>query len=117
MLVGPPYYFEPFWQLFFAVLLPRQTKHHLGCHRARTPNTVAFEKLVQVLAFGCAYRRIANDEFPATTLRRSRDRVDRSRGDGHALERIVRGTYDRAIGLELLDVDCCITNMKRAVRS
>ncbi len=32
-----------------------------------------FEKLVQVLVFGCAYRRIADESCSATTLRRRRD--------------------------------------------
>jgi hypothetical protein len=65
-----------------------------------------------VLVFGCAYRRIADEECSATTLRRRRDEWIEA-GAMDALERIVRGTYDRAIGLELLDVavDCCITNV------
>ena len=32
-----------------------------------------FEKLVQVLVFGCAYWRIAAESCSATTLRRRRD--------------------------------------------
>jgi hypothetical protein len=34
---------------------------------------VIFEKLVQVLVFGCAYERIADGLCWATTLRRRRD--------------------------------------------
>jgi hypothetical protein len=42
----------------FAVLLPeRNVDHPLGCHRPRIPNRVVFNKLVQVLVFGCAYWR------------------------------------------------------------
>ena len=57
----PPYIIEPIWQQFFALLPSRQTKHPLGCHRPRIPDRVVFEKLVQVLVFGCAYRRIADE--------------------------------------------------------
>jgi transposase len=52
-----PYLIEPIWQQFSALLPQRETNHPLGCHRARTPDRVVFEKLVQVLVFGCAYRR------------------------------------------------------------
>jgi transposase len=118
----PPYIIEPIWQQFFALLPPRQTKHPLGCHRPRIPDRVVFEKLVQVLVFGCAYRRIADQECSATTLRRRRDEWIEA-GAMDALERIVRETYDRVIGLELSDVavDCCITKApcggKRSGRS
>ena len=106
----PPYIIEPIWQQFFALLPPSQTKHPLGCHRPRIPDRVVFEKLVQVLVFGCAYRRIADEECSATTLRRRRDEWIEA-GAMDALKRIVRDTYDRVIGLELSDVavDCCIT--------
>jgi hypothetical protein len=50
MPTGTPYFIEPIWHLFFAVLLLRQTKHPLGCHRPRTPNRVVFAKLVQVFS-------------------------------------------------------------------
>jgi hypothetical protein len=32
-----------------------------------------FEKLVQILVFGCAYERIADEYCSATTMRRRRD--------------------------------------------
>ena len=106
----PPYIIEPIWQQFFALLPSRQTKHPLGCHRPRIPDRVVFEKLVQVLVFGCAYWRIADEECSATTLRRRRDEWIEA-GSMDALEQIVKETYDRTIGLELSDiaVDCCIT--------
>ena len=69
----PPYIIEPIWRQFFALLPSRQTNHPLGCHRPRIPDRVVFEKLVQVLVFGCAYWRIADEECSATTLRRRRD--------------------------------------------
>ena len=69
-----------------------------------------FEKLVEVLVFGCAYWRISDQKCSATTLRRRRDECIEA-GTMDALEQIVRQTYDRLIGLELSDiaVDCCIT--------
>ena len=106
----PPYIIEPIWQQFFALLPSRQTKHPLGCHRPRIPDRVVFEKLVQVLVFGCAYWRIADEECSATTLRRRRDEWIEA-GAMDALEQMVKQTYDRTISLELSEiaVECCIT--------
>ncbi len=64
----PPYIIEPIWQQFSALLPARAVDHPLGCHRPRIPDRVVFEKLVQVLVFGCAYHRIADEECSATTL-------------------------------------------------
>jgi transposase len=71
---------------------------------------VVFEKLVQVLVFGCAYWRISDDECSATTLRRRRDEWIEE-GVMDSLEKLATEAYDRLIGLELSDiaVDCCIT--------
>jgi hypothetical protein len=71
---------------------------------------VIFEELVQVLVFGCAYRRIADGSCSATTLRRRRDEWIEA-GAMDALEEIARDSYDRIVGLELSEiaVDCCIT--------
>src|SRR5215204_993097 len=104
------YIIEPIWEQFAALLPERQTNHPLGCHRPRVPDRVVFEKLVQVLMFGCAYWRIADDGCSATTLRRRRDEWVSS-GVMNELEEIARDSYDRTIGLELSDiaVDCCIT--------
>jgi hypothetical protein len=50
--------------------------HPLGCHRPRIPDYVVFEKLVDVLVFGCAYYwRIADGSCSATTLRRQEART------------------------------------------
>ena len=105
-----PYIIEPIWEQFCALLPDRKTDHPLGCHRSRIPDRVVFEKLVQILVFGCAYWRIADEECSATTLRRRRDEWIGA-GAMDALEEIVKETYDRTIGLELSDVavDCCIT--------
>jgi transposase len=104
------YIIEPIWEQFAALLPERIAEHPLGCHRPRVPDRVVFEKLVQVLVFGCAYSRIADDGCSATTLRRRRDEWVSS-GVMNELEEIARDSYDRTIGLELSDiaVDCCIT--------
>jgi transposase len=84
--------------------------HPLGCHRPRIPERVVFEKLVQILVFGCAYWRIADESCSATFLRRRRDEWI-SAGVMDTLQGLVLEAYDRIIGLELNDVvvDGCIT--------
>jgi transposase len=67
----PSYVIEPIWEQFRALLPERD--HPLGCHRSRVPERTVSEKLVQVLVFGCAYQRIADENCSATTLRRRRD--------------------------------------------
>lgn len=106
----PPYIIEPVWQQFLALLPSRETSHPLGCHRPRIPDRVVFEKLVQVLVFGCAYWRIADEGCSATTLRRRRDEWIEA-GVMEELEEMVRESYDRVIGLDTAEVavDCCIT--------
>jgi transposase len=69
----PPYLIEPIWQQFSVLLPEREMDHPLGCHRPRIPDRVVFEKLIQVLVFGCAYHRIADESCSATTLRDRRD--------------------------------------------
>jgi transposase len=60
----PTYLIEPIWEQFSALLPERETDHPLGCHRRRISDRVVFEKLVQVLVFGCAYERIADEGVP-----------------------------------------------------
>ena len=105
-----PYIIEPIWEQFRALLPERKVDHPLGCHRPRIPDYVVFEKLVEVLIFGCAYWRIADGSCSATTLRRRRDEWIEA-GLMDALEDMVLEAYDRTIGLDLADVavDCCIT--------
>lgn len=105
-----PYIIDPIWEQFVALLPEREVEHPLGCHRSRIPERVVFDKLVQVLVFGCAYERIADEECSATTLRRRRDEWISS-GVMERLQEIVLDAYDWMIGLELSDiaVDCCIT--------
>jgi transposase len=106
----PPYLIEPIWQQFSALLPVREVDHPLGCHRPRIPDRVVFEKLVQVLVFGCAYHRIADEVCSASTLRDRRDEWIEI-GAMDSLREIVLEAYDKFIGLELSEVavDCCIT--------
>jgi transposase len=105
----PHYIIEPVWQQFSALLPEHVTDHPLGCHRSRIPDRVVFEKLVQVLVFGCAYERIADEGCSESTLRRRRDEwiglgvMERLRG-------MALDAYDRLIGLELSEVavDGCL---------
>ncbi len=101
---------EPIWDQFAALLPAREAPHPLGCHRWRIPDRLVFDKLVQVLVFGCAYARIADATCSATTLRRRRDEWIAA-GVIDALHTLVLAAYDRMIGLALDDVavDCCIT--------
>ena len=80
-----PYIIEPIWEQFKALLPERETNHPLGCHKPRISERVVFEKLVQVLVFGCAYWRIAEELCSESTLRRRRDEwielgVDKGKG-------------------------------------
>lgn len=101
---------EPIRVQVQALLPPHDAPHPLGCHRPRIDDQVVFEKLVQVLVFGCAYHRIADATCSATTLRRRRDEW-LAAGVMDQLVTIVREAYDTMIGLDLTDlaVDGCVT--------
>ena len=101
---------EPLWVQVAALLPTRQVHHPLGCHRPRIPDRIVFDKLIQVLVFGCGYRRIADASCSATTLRRRRDEWI-TLGLAEQVRRVVLAAYDRLFGLELehLAVDGCIT--------
>jgi len=101
---------EPVWDQFAALLPPHPDAHPLGCHRPRIPDRVVFDKLVQVLVFGCAYWRIADRDCSASTLRRRRDEWIAA-GVMDQLATAVEAAYDKMIGLALEDlaVDGCIT--------
>src|SRR4030095_254595 len=101
---------EPLWVQIAALLPTRPDTHPLGCHRPRIPDRVVFDKLIQVLVFGCGYRRIADHTCSATTLRRRRDEGI-STGVADRLRLEVLAAYDQLFGLELeqLAVDGCTT--------
>jgi hypothetical protein len=69
-----------------------------------------FDKLIQVLVFGCGYRRVADHTCSATTLRRRRAAWI-TLGVAERLRLAVLGAYQRLFGLKLehLAVDGCIT--------
>ena len=90
------YLIEPIWEQLAALLPEREVEHPLGCCRSRVPDRVVFEKLVQVLVFDCAYRRIADELCSATTLRRRRDEWI-ARGVIDALRRAALEAYDRIV--------------------
>jgi transposase len=101
---------EPLWVQIAAMLPTRLDTHPLGCHRPRIADRIIFDKLIQVLVFGCGYRRIADHTCSATTLRRRRDEWI-SAGVANQLRLTVLAAYDQLFGLELdhLAVDGCIT--------
>jgi len=101
---------EPLWVQIAALLPDRQVHHPLGCHRPRIPDRLVFDKLIQILVFGCGYRRIADHSCSATTLRRRRDEWI-SAGVAEQLRLAVLAAYDQLFGLRLdhLAVDSCTT--------
>jgi transposase len=104
---------DPLWDQFAALLPPRETyvsTHPWGCHRRRIPDRIVFDKLLQVLRFGCSYQGIADSTCSATTIRARRDEWIRL-GVFAQLKRIALAAYDRIVGLLLEDiaVDGCIT--------
>jgi transposase len=105
-----PYLIEPIFELFCALLPERKTNHPLGCHRSRISDRAVFEKLVEVLVFGCAYERIADRSCSSTTLRRRRDEWIEF-GVMATLRELALEAYDKLIGLQLSEVavDCCLT--------
>lgn len=106
---------EPLWVQVAALLPSPQVHHPLGCHRPRIADRLVFDKLIQVLVFGCGYRRIADATCSATTLRRRRDEWINA-GVAERLRLAVLAADDRMHGLQLehLAVDGCITKAPAA---
>ena len=113
MPVLPSWLTEPLWDQF-AALLPRRPEfdptHPLGCHRRRISDRIVFDKLLQVLRFGCSYEAIADSACAATTIRNRRDEWIHL-GLFAQLKQIVLDAYDRIVGLVLdqIAVDGAIT--------
>ncbi len=101
---------DPIWHQVQALLPVRDDRHPLGCHRPRIDDRLVFDKLVQVLVFGCAYQKVADQTCSATTLRRRRDEWIEA-GVMRRLEQSARDAYDQMVGLELanLSLDGCVT--------
>jgi transposase len=107
----PSWLLEPLWDQFAALLPVRPVydpAHPLGCHRPRVSDRVIFEKLLQVLRFGCSYQAIADCSCGATTIRERRNEWIRL-GIFAKLHAIARDAYDRIVGLALEDllIDGC----------
>lgn len=109
----PSWLIEPLWDQFWA-LLPKYPRydpgHPLNCHRPRIGDRIVFDKLLQVLRFGCSYQAIADTTCSATTIRNRRDEWIAA-GVFDQLKHIALECYDRIVGLALADVavDGCIT--------
>src|SRR4028118_496586 len=91
---------DPVWDQFATLLPSRPVVHPLGCHRPRIPDRIVFDKLAEVLVFGCAYWRIADESCSATTLRRRRDEWIEG-GLMDELRQMALNAYDWTIGLGL----------------
>ncbi len=109
----PSWLTTPLWEQFAALIPARPVvdpTHPLGCHRRRISDRIVFDKLIQVLRFGCSYEAIADTTCSASTIRNRRDEWIRA-GVFTTLKQIALDAYDRIVGL-LLDhiaVDGCIT--------
>ncbi|MEU6325582.1 IS5 family transposase [Streptomyces sp. NPDC047009] len=113
MPVLPSWLTDPLWDQFAALLPERPTvdpSHPLGCHRPRISDRIVFEKLLQLLRFGCSYQAIADTTCSATAIRNRRDEWIRL-GVFARLKQIALVCYDRIVGLVLdqIAVDGSIT--------
>jgi transposase len=97
----------------FAALLPARPvvdpSHSLRCHRPSVADRIVFDKLLQVLRFGCSYEGIADTTRAATTIRNRHDEWIHL-GVFATLKQIVLDAYDRIVGLlrDDLAIDGCI---------
>ncbi|MFD7480848.1 IS5/IS1182 family transposase, partial [Streptomyces sp. NPDC059837] len=84
--------------------------HPLGCHRRRVSDRIVFDKMLQLLRFGCSYEAIADTTCSATTIRSRRDEWIQL-GVFARLKQIALECYDRTVGLVLdqIAVDAAIT--------
>ncbi|MFE7527653.1 IS5 family transposase [Kitasatospora sp. NPDC057542] len=112
MPVLPSWLTDPLWDQFAALLPERPTvnpRHPLGCHR-RISDRIVFDKLLQLLRFGCSYQAIADTTCSATTIRNRRDEWI-ALGVFAQLKQIAVQSYDRIVGLVLdqIAIDGSIT--------
>jgi transposase len=111
--VLPSWLTEPLWDQFAALLPERPAyapTHPLGCHRPRISDRIVFDKMLQLLHFGCSYQAIADTTCSATTIRNRRDEWI-GLGIFAKLKQIALASYDRIVGLVLdqIAVDGSIT--------
>lgn len=111
--VLPSWLADPLWDQFSA-LLPERPEYHpehpLGCHRRRISDRIVFDKMLQLLRFGCSYQAIADTTCSATTIRNRRDEWIQL-GVFARLNQVALASYDRIVGLVLdqIAVDGSIT--------
>jgi hypothetical protein len=70
--VLPSWLTEPFRDQFAALSPQRPAytpSHPLSCHRPRINDRIVFDKLLQLLHFGCSYQAIAGTTCSPTTIR------------------------------------------------
>ncbi len=109
----PSWLTEPLWDQFSALLPQRppfDPAHPLGCHRRRIGDRIVFDKLLQVLRFGCSYEGIADTTCSASTIGNRRDEWI-TLGIFAQLKQIALAAYDRIVGLILdqISIDGSIT--------
>jgi transposase len=109
----PSWLTRPLWDQFAALLPARPVfdpTHPLKCHRRRIDDRIVFDKLIQVLRFGCSYEAIADSTCSASTIRNRRDEWIKLKIFSQ-LKQIALDAYDRIVGLllENLSVDGSIT--------
>lgn len=95
---------EPLWDQFAALLPQRPVydpTHPLGCHRPRISDRIIFDKLLQLLRFGCPYEAIADTTCSATTIRNRRNEWIQP-GVFAQLRYIALEMYDRIVVLVLV---------------
>jgi transposase len=74
--VLPTWLTGPLWDRFAAGHPERpryDLDHPLRCHRPRIKDRIVFDKLLQLLRFGCSYQAIADTTCSVTTIRNRRD--------------------------------------------
>ncbi|MEU5445354.1 IS5 family transposase [Streptomyces griseofuscus] len=113
MPVLPAWLTDPLWDQLAALLPERPAvdpAHPLGCHRPGIGDRIVFDKLLQLLRFGCSYQAIADTTCSATTIRNRRDEWI-GLGVLARLKQIALESYGRILGLELdrIAVDGSIT--------
>jgi len=99
----PSWLTTPLWDQFAALIPPRPVvaaTHRLGCHRRRISDRIVFDKLIQVLRFGCGYEAIADSTYSATTIRNRRDEWIKL-GIFTQLKQLALAASDRIVGLLL----------------
>jgi transposase len=109
----PSWLTEPLWDQFVGLLPERSVYdpgHPLGCHRPRISDRIVFDKMLQLLWFGCSYQAIADSTCSATTIRGRRDEWIRL-GVFAKLKQIALASYDRIVGvvLDQIAIDGSIT--------